>query len=45
MAQRAADGEQAHGDHARSASLKLDLEKAMAVLTEGERAAIGAVLP
>ena len=29
-----------HGDHARGASLKLDLERAMAVLTEGERAAI-----
>jgi RNA polymerase sigma factor (sigma-70 family) len=33
-------GEAAHGDHARSASLKMDLEKALAVLTEGERAAI-----
>ena len=34
------DFDAAHGDHARSASLKLDLERAMAVLTEGERAAI-----
>ena len=30
----------AHGDHARGAALKLDLERAMAVLSEGERAAI-----
>jgi RNA polymerase sigma factor (sigma-70 family) len=29
-----------HGDHARGASLKLDLERALAVLSEGERAAI-----
>jgi RNA polymerase sigma factor (sigma-70 family) len=36
----APDGEQAHGDHARGATLKIDLERAMAVLTEGERAAI-----
>ncbi len=36
----AGDGENAHGDHARSASLKIDLERAMAVLSEGERAAI-----
>ena len=34
------DIDAAHGDHSRSASLKLDLERAMAVLTEGERAAI-----
>jgi RNA polymerase sigma factor (sigma-70 family) len=33
-------GASAHGDHARGAALKLDLERAMAVLTEGERAAI-----
>ena len=33
-------GGQAHGDHARSASLKIDLDRAMAVLSEGERAAI-----
>ncbi|MFO1306186.1 MAG: sigma-70 family RNA polymerase sigma factor [Burkholderiales bacterium] len=30
----------AHADHARSASLKMDLERAMATLSEGERAAI-----
>jgi RNA polymerase sigma factor (sigma-70 family) len=29
-----------HADHARGASLKVDLERAMAVLSEGERAAI-----
>jgi RNA polymerase sigma-70 factor (ECF subfamily) len=29
-----------HGDHARSVVLKMDLERAMAVLSEGERAAI-----
>src|SRR4029079_7534761 len=29
-----------HGDHARGSSLKLDLERAMAVLSEAERAAI-----
>jgi RNA polymerase sigma factor (sigma-70 family) len=29
-----------HGDHARAVSLKMDLERAMAVLSEGERAAI-----
>ena len=34
------DIDAAHGDHARGASLKLDLERALAVLTEGERAAI-----
>ena len=33
-------GTSAHGDHAHGATLKLDLERAMAVLTEGERAAI-----
>ena len=33
-------GGSAHGDHAGSSALKLDLERAMAVLTEGERAAI-----
>jgi RNA polymerase sigma-70 factor (ECF subfamily) len=32
--------EASHGDHARGASLKLDLERALAVLSEGERAAI-----
>ena len=32
-------------DHARAASLRLDLERAMAVLSDGERAAIVAVLP
>ena len=36
----AAAGDAAHGDHARGAALKLDLERAMAVLSEGERAAI-----
>ena len=35
----AADGV-VHGDHARAVSLKMDLERAMAVLSEGERAAI-----
>ena len=35
----AADGD-VHGDHARAVSLKMDLERAMAVLSEGERAAI-----
>jgi RNA polymerase sigma factor (sigma-70 family) len=34
------DVDAAHGDHARGAALKLDLERAMAVLSEGERAAI-----
>jgi len=34
------DGDSAHGDHAHGAALKLDLERAMAVLSEGERAAI-----
>ena len=29
-----------HGDHARGAALKVDLERAMAALSEGERAAI-----
>ena len=29
-----------HADHARSSALKLDLERAMAVLSDGERAAI-----
>jgi RNA polymerase sigma factor (sigma-70 family) len=29
-----------HGDHARAVSLKMDLERALAVLSEGERAAI-----
>ena len=33
-------GGSSHGDHAGSSALKLDLERAMAVLTEGERAAI-----
>jgi RNA polymerase sigma factor (sigma-70 family) len=33
-------GDSAHGDHARGAALKLDLERAMAALSEGERAAI-----
>ena len=33
-------GSSAHHDHAGSSALKLDLERAMAVLTEGERAAI-----
>jgi RNA polymerase sigma factor (sigma-70 family) len=36
----AGGGDTAHGDHARGAALKLDLERAMAVLSEGERAAI-----
>ena len=36
----ARDGDSAHGDHAHGAALKLDLERAMAVLSEGERAAI-----
>ena len=36
----ASDANASHGDHARGASLKIDLEKALAVLTEGERAAI-----
>jgi RNA polymerase sigma-70 factor (ECF subfamily) len=35
-----ADADHAHDDHTRSASLKLDLERAMALLSEGERAAI-----
>ncbi len=34
------DADAPHADHARGASLKLDLERAMAVLSEGERAAI-----
>ena len=29
-----------HGDHARASNLRLDMERAMAVLSEGERAAI-----
>jgi len=33
-------GGSAHHDHAGTSALKLDLERAMAVLTEGERAAI-----
>ena len=33
-------GGSAHRDHAGSSALKLDLERAMSVLTEGERAAI-----
>jgi len=33
-------GDEAHADHARGASLKMDLERAMAALSEGERAAI-----
>jgi len=33
-------GDSVHADHARGATLKLDLERAMAVLSEGERAAI-----
>ncbi len=33
-------GEAAHDDHARAASLKLDFERALAVLSDGERAAI-----
>ncbi|HQR10539.1 MAG TPA: sigma-70 family RNA polymerase sigma factor [Casimicrobiaceae bacterium] len=32
--------EASHGDHARGASIKLDMERALAVLSEGERAAI-----
>ena len=36
----ASSSDTAHGDHARGAALKLDLERAMAVLSEGERAAI-----
>ena len=36
----AVESGQVHGDHARGATLKIDLERAMAVLTEGERAAI-----
>ena len=32
--------EEAHADHARSASVRMDLERAMATLSEGERAAI-----
>jgi RNA polymerase sigma-70 factor, ECF subfamily len=34
------DGESVQGDHSRSTSLKLDLERAMGLLSEGERAAI-----
>jgi RNA polymerase sigma-70 factor (ECF subfamily) len=34
------DAGHAHDDHTRSATLKLDLERAMALLSEGERAAI-----
>ncbi|MEO8346097.1 MAG: sigma-70 family RNA polymerase sigma factor [Betaproteobacteria bacterium] len=34
------EGDASHANHARGASLKLDLERALAVLTEGERAAI-----
>jgi RNA polymerase sigma-70 factor (ECF subfamily) len=33
-------GDEAAGDHARSANLRMDMERAMAVLSEGERAAI-----
>ena len=33
-------GEEMHADHAKGASLKMDLERAMAALSEGERAAI-----
>jgi len=36
----ATEGASAHADHARGAALKLDLERAMATLSEGERAAI-----
>ena len=36
----AADPAPAAGDHARGAALKLDMERALAVLSEGERAAI-----
>ena len=32
--------DEVHGDHARGAALKLDLERAMAVLSDAERAAI-----
>ena len=32
--------EHTHADHARGSSLRLDMERAMAVLSEGERAAI-----
>jgi RNA polymerase sigma factor (sigma-70 family) len=32
--------EEVHADHARGTSLRMDLERAMAVLSEGERAAI-----
>ena len=35
-----ADATETAGDHARSASLRLDMERAMAVLSEAERAAI-----
>jgi hypothetical protein len=34
-----------HADHARGSSLKMDLERAMAVLSGRERVAIGPVLP
>jgi RNA polymerase sigma-70 factor (ECF subfamily) len=33
-------GEEAQADHAKGSSLKMDLERAMALLSEGERAAI-----
>src|SRR5215212_2564034 len=33
-------GDDVHADHAKGASLKMDLERAMATLSEGERAAI-----
>jgi len=33
-------GEEVHADHARGTSLKMDLERAMSALSEGERAAI-----
>jgi RNA polymerase sigma-70 factor (ECF subfamily) len=36
----ATDADAAGGDHARGAALKLDLERALAVLSDGERAAI-----
>jgi RNA polymerase sigma-70 factor (ECF subfamily) len=36
----AATGDAMHADHARASSLKLDLERAMRVLTDAERAAI-----
>ena len=39
-AAEASGGDTAHGDHSRGAALKIDLERAMAVLSEGERAAI-----